>query len=279
MKQLGNATKMKVIKSDSSGILAYQKIFKHIQANNSSVVVWQVYVSGERHILNSRLNSFHLDSGLLHFELPDGTTFNRELRIFCYSEDGQFIFQTYIKDMRSNVFSLSFPNEIKLLEETEVETIRTRSGIDMASVWKSKRLNFDHQDEQLKPKSMAERSSRDQEFLNNEFDALSLDEEEKLFAGKRESPRARPKNDKWVKLIGEESEEVRVFKLFDLSRGGIGFVCTEPNLFPKRTKVRVVGFDEFNLDDPLIAEVMSHREIDSTQTEWKIGCKFDEGQS
>lgn len=268
---------MRVIKSDS-GFLAYQKIFSHIQSNHYPVVIWQVNGSGERNISESRLNSFHLQTKLLHFELPSDYQVKTDLPLYCYSEEGQFIFKTDIKDVRNNVFSLEVPAEIKLLEDPDVTFIKGSSGVDLAPVWRTKRLIID---EDLKPemvvKAMSERSARDQEYLNMEFQ-LTLDEEDKMYADKRETPRARPKVDKFVKLLAETSDQQHYLKLFDLSQGGMAFISLEPELFPKGSKILVMGFDEFDLDDPLVGQVMSHRPVDDTQIEFKIGCKFDEGQ-
>lgn len=274
---------MRVIKSDPSGIYAYQKILKHIHANNSLIVVWQFYPqTGERVVSKSRLNSIHLENGLLHFELTQGSVITTALPLYCYSEDGQFIFKTAVRETRTNVFSVSPPDEIKLLEDPDVTVIRGRTGVDLSDVWRVKRLGtgvIDEVPDNLRIKTMAERSSRDQNFLNNEFNRISIDEEDKMFADKRESPRARPKIDKWVKVLTESVEEVQILRLFDLSQGGIGFITTELDLFPKGLKIRVIGFDEFNLDDPLIAQVMSHRPIDDLEIEFKVGCKFDDGQA
>lgn len=268
---------MRVIKSDS-GFLAYQKIFRHIQSNHSPLVIWQVRPqSGERNISESRLNSFHLETKLLHFELPSDYEVESSLPLYCYSEDGQFIFKTDIKDIKNNVFSLQVPEEIKLLEDPDVTFIKGASGVDLAPVWRTKRLNLDEEKPDMVVKSMSERTSRDQDYLNMEFQ-LTLDEEDKMYADKRETPRARPKVDKFVKVIAETGDITHYMKLFDLSQGGMGFVTLEPELFPKGSKVLVMGFDEFDLDDPLIGQVMSHRPIDDTQIEFKIGCKFDEGQ-
>jgi hypothetical protein len=127
---------------------------------------------------------------------------------------------------------------------------------------------------------MIERSDRDQAFLNQEFeDFLSLEDEEKLFADKRESPRSRPKIDKWVRIRTFDSQELHILKLFDLSRGGIGFITMNPERFPTNSKLMIVGFENHSLDDPLIAEVMSHRPMDELEIEFKIGCKFDDGQA
>jgi hypothetical protein len=270
---------MRVIKSDS-GFLAFQKLFKSIQANNSSITVWQVTGSGERKISLSRLNSFHLESALLHFELPTDNVIDKLLPLYVYSEDCQFIFKSDITDVKQNVFSLIFPSEIKLLEEPDVTVVHGKTGVDLSTVWKTKRAQIEEErkPDYMRVKSMSERSSRDQEFLNNEFNP-TLDEEDKLYADKRETPRARPKIDKFVKIKTLTSDEVHLFKLFDLSQGGIGFITMEPQLFPKGDLVRVVGFEEFNLDDPLIARIMSSRSIDDTQIDFKCGCKFEDGQS
>lgn len=270
---------MRAIKSDS-GFLAYQKLFKSIQNNSSPVTVWQVTESGERKISLSRLNSFHLETALLHFEVPEDNPILKELPLYVYSEDAQIIFKSDITDIKNNVFSLLFPSEIKLLEEPDVSVVKGRTGVDISGVWKTKRLQIE---EERKPdymvvKSMRDRSTRDQEFLNNEFNP-TLDEEDKLFADKRETPRARPKKDKFVKVKTLLSDDIQTFKLFDLSQGGLSFISMEPALFPKGDLIQIMGFEEFNLDDPLIARVMSHRSIDDTQIEFKIGCKFEEGQN
>ncbi|WPU67173.1 PilZ domain-containing protein [Peredibacter starrii] len=270
---------MRVIKSDS-GHLAYQKIFKHLLKHHSRIIVWQVLDSGERVISESRLNSFHLDQGLLNFVTPTGKL--DELNpMYCYAEEGQLIFKSGIFEIKGQVMTLNLPGEIKLLEDQDVNLIHGQIGMDLKPIWKTKRIDLDAPEEDesdvLKVKSMAERSSRDQEFLNNEF-ALSIDEEEAMYADKRESPRARPKKEKWVKVKVDGSPEVHFLKLFDLSRGGIAFVAMEMEKFPKGNTIHVVGFDEFDLDDPLVGKIMSHRPIDETQIEFKVGVKFDEGQ-
>jgi hypothetical protein len=270
---------MKAIKSDS-GFLAFQKLFKSIQLNNSPVTIWQVTVSGERKVSLSRLNSFHLDSSLLHFELPRDIKILKELPLYVYSEDKQIIFKSDVTEIRDSVFSLLFPSEIQMLEEPDSLVMKGRTGVDISGVWRVKRkqIEADRKFDTLVLKSMRDRSTRDQEFLNKEFNP-TLDEEDLLFADKRETPRARPKKDKYVKIKTALSENIQLFKLFDLSQGGISFITMEPLIFPKGDMIQITGFDEFNLDDPLVAQVMSHRAIDETQIEFKIGCKFEEGQS
>ena len=130
----------------------------------------------------------------------------------------------------------------------------------------------------MRVKSMAQRSNRDQQLLKSEF-GLTVDEEDKLYADQRAAPRARPKDDKWVRLVKGVSETPLPYKLFDLSQGGMGFVSFDETEFPKGSDIRVVGFNDFELDDPLFGQIMSIRPIDGVLSEFKIGVKFSEGQS
>jgi c-di-GMP-binding flagellar brake protein YcgR len=129
----------------------------------------------------------------------------------------------------------------------------------------------------MRVKSMAQRSVRDQELLNLEM-GLTLDEEDKLFAAQRESPRARPKDDKWVKVLRSQGQSPLVYKLFDLSRGGLGFVSAVESEFTKGSLIYIVGFNDYDLDDPLIGTIMSIRSMDGNLGEFKVGIKFTEGQ-
>lgn len=271
---------MRIIKSDSSGIQVYQKLLKHIHANNTQLLVWQVLPeTGQRNITHSRLSSYHIEIGLLKFELLSEYNILSELPLYCYSEEDQFIFKTDVRETTIKALTVGLPLEIQLLDEPDVTVIRG-AGVSISTKWKTKRFQMgpENYNDYMKVKSMAERSSRDQEFLNNEFNSVSLDEEDKMFADKRETPRAKPKSDKWVKVSSDTSEGTHTLKLYDLSQGGMSFITRDSHFFPKGAKVKVFGFDQFNLDDPLIAQVMSHRPVDDKESEFKIGCKFDEGQ-
>jgi hypothetical protein len=272
---------MKVVKSDS-GFLIFNKIFKLIQSNRHLLTLWQVTSSGERNILKSCLNSFHMETKFLHLKRDDEIEIDLGQPVFCYSPDTQCIFKSSVKDIKTGVLSIAIPDEIKFLDEDDVKVIKGASGIDLAAVWKVKSLNLDIKEtppDFMRVKSMKDRTTRDQELLNKEFYPIGLDEEEKLFAGQRETPRGRPKIDKWVKVVSSLEEKVLLLRLFDLSQGGISFITPDTHLFPKGSSIKVVGFNDFDLDDPLIGEVMSERAIDESKLDYKIGCKFQEGQS
>lgn len=273
---------MKVIESDS-GFLAYQKIFKHMQQSGRILVVWQVHPDGVRSVTETRLNAYYMETKQLHFDLPSGHQLDHKLPLYLYSEDGQFIFKTTINELSKKVITLAHPQKIIMLDDLDATTISGKTGIDLSPIWKVKRLKLDEQPDNGEFdylfKSMSERTSRDQDFLSAQFAKVPLDEEDKLFAELRGSPRARPKNDKTVKVSTFNNKDVFEFKLYDLSTGGISFITVAKSVFIKGSKIKIVGFDEFMLDDPLIAEVMSERPVDETMVEFKIGCKFDEGQS
>ncbi len=272
---------MRVIKSDT-GFLFYEKIFKQLMNNQLDVVVWQVSNDGKREISHSRLNSFHMASGKLFLEALSENTLSADLPIYCYVEGGPIIFKASIEGLNDKTVSLTLPPEIRVLEEPDIQIIKGKfgSGLD-DGIWKVKRLDVDSDDDTFPEiqvvKSMAQRSNRDQELLNNEF-GVSLEEEDKLFAGQRSSPRARPKDDKWVKVAAVKGNGPDIYKLWDLSRGGMSYISFSENEFAKGSLIHVVGFNEFDLDDPLVGVVMSVRAVDETLSEFKVGIKFNDGQ-
>ncbi|HLW57238.1 MAG TPA: PilZ domain-containing protein [Bacteriovoracaceae bacterium] len=268
---------MKIITAETD-FLAYQKILKHLKANQCPLIIWQPQPEG-RSVLQSYLNSFHQDTKLMHLDKTENVKLYSEIPVYCYSEKIQMIFKTQIFDLADRYFSLHMPQELKIIEEAEATKVQVR-GIDFSTIWRSKRLGIEQLDEKpnyYKVKSMSQRSNRDQELLNTEFGGISLDEEDRLFADKRESPRARPQTDKKVKLKIKDHDQTFVLKLFDLSRGGMGFICEVENQFSKGHNLLVLGFDNFELDDPLFGQVMSVRPIDG-ESLWKVGVKFEDGQ-
>lgn len=271
---------MKVIKSDS-GFLAFQKIFKKIQSGFSEILLWQVSpTTGERNLIDTHLTSFYLEAGTLHFKKNLDIELDPLLPIYFYCKDVSMIFKTKIHNSKDSSLALMIPEEIQMLEEEEVQEFTKRMGANISTHWgnRTAQIRDEIQTKAVTLKHMHERSQRDQDFLNNEFGEVSVDEEDKLFANKRESPRSRPKVDKWVKVRVEGDDGINFHRLFDLSRGGMSFLVTNPEGFPKGKMIHIMGFEEFDLDDPLVGQIMSQRSVDSSQVEFKIGIKFNEGQ-
>jgi len=258
----------------------YQKIFQKMLGSKSPLIIWQVFPeNGKRGIHETFLTSFDLNlqtlslTGVEEFLDPS-------LPVFCYLEDQSLIFRSQVNEIKDDLLTLVFPQEIKLLEMNDVEDLKTKIGLDLKGMWKSRsRYKSGVSPAFWSAKSMAERSVRDQDFLNLEFDSLTLDEEDRLYADKRESPRVRPKKQKMVKVIKRGDPVSNHFELFDLSRGGMSFVTSLPDYFPKGCEIFIMGFDSFDLDDPLVGTVMGHRKIDDSRLDTKIGIKFNDGQA
>jgi len=271
---------MRILKAENE-FLYFNKLFSFLTANHCELVLWQHLSDGKRIVGKTHLNSFHNDSKLLHFDKPSFEIAPLE-PVYCYFEAGQIIFKCAVNEVAKSSLSLKMPLEIQEMQGQEEKPI-SGGAQRMSRVWKSTILTVDNLNDlgpsHYKIKPMDQRSGRDQKFLNNEFEALTLEQEDKIFAEVRESPRARPKSDKKVKVKHENGAESYTCKLHDLSRGGLGFIAEDNELFNKFDKVIVVGFDEFDLDDPLIGTVMSIRPVNEENFEWKVGIKFEEGQS
>lgn len=264
-----------------SGFLAYQKLFKEVVSKSSPLVAWQVSPSGKRTVTDAVLNSFSIESRSLHFEFEKKDLLDSALTVYFYCEEGQFIFKSKFLEVRGALASIYLPFEIQFLEDPDVHVMQRSFGSDLSTKWKSKRIPIR---EVIKPDyliltSMEHRTARDKDYLKKEFNFMSLDEEDKAFADKRESPRARPSSEKSVRVASEKDTAVKTQLLFDLSQGGISFITSDTDIYPVGGRVKIVGFEDFDLDDPLLAEVMSQRPVDELQLDFKIGCKFIEGQS
>lgn len=261
---------MKVILPESD-IEAYQKIFNDLLEKNCILVLWQLTEYGQRDVYHSQLHSYNKKLELLNFK-PNGIKFHPELPVYCYVGYGNLIFKTSIHSIDAYGLTIKVPKELKALEDSEAKNIRSEITRDAPAFFKGS--------EYRPVKTMSERTVRDQDFLNLEFDSMSLEEEDKFFANKRSSPRARPKSEKWVKVQVGEDEEVHRLKLYDLSRGGMSFVTQDNDIFARGSAVFVIGFEDFDLDDPLVGKVMSLRPMgEADEFEWKVGVKFTDGQS
>jgi hypothetical protein len=271
---------MRVVKAEN-GFLFYIKIFKQLATNQHKIVLWQVSPeSGGRQVSEMYLNSFSMESKKLYLSINGFCLFKNNLPLYAYVEAGAFIFKTLIDELKESTLSLQMPEQISLIDEEDSFVVPNSSGKSSAQVWRLKTMDTAIEDQgpdYMRVKSLSQRTAHDQEFLNQEF-GLSLDQEDKLFADKRESPRARPKEDKYVKILRPLTGESMIYRLFDLSRGGMGFVSLSENEFSKGEELQIMGFNEFLLDDPLIGKVMSIRPMDEHQVEFKVGVKFTEGQ-
>ena len=238
------------------------------------VILWQVDANNKREIRKSLLTSYNFEQDQLFFTKKAAINFDTTQPLYAFVQEGPFIFKTHFRNQQEASIMTSLPQEIKFLDEKDCENVMKSFGVE-TDKWISIRRTKYNEDlglDYMKVKSMKDRTSRDQDFLNEEM-GISLEEEDKMFAGKRESPRARPKNDKFVTLSKMGEDVTKSYKLFDLSRGGMAFIVDGGNLFKKEEGIKVGGFNDYLLDDPLYGTVMSIREIDGT-SQFKIGIKF-----
>lgn len=272
---------MRIISSDT-GFLVFRRLFQQLLSSQSPVVIWQNSApTGEKIRCYSSLNAFHFESKKLYFSpLDGGAALFSPGTIFIYSEQGQLIFKSNLYEVGQGI-CLEMPQELKLLEEPEMVHIQGALGMNLQDVWAVKRLDVDAVNGQggsdvMRVKSLSQRSGNDQQILNDELN-VTLDEEDKLFADKRESPRARPKQQKYVTVQSVSGDTAR-FPLFDLSQGGMGFIVLDEDRFAKGSVIYIFAIDAKVLDDPLIGKVMSARALGDKKMGFKIGVKFDDGQ-
>lgn len=119
-------------------------------------------------------------------------------------------------------------------------------------------------------------SDRDKAIFEEELSFVTLDEEDKFYADKRDAPRAKPKAGKTVLMRKEvdlvDFEGLR-HPLFDLSRGGLGAMVDSEDYYEKGEVVFIMGFDTNVLDEPMRAVVRSIREADEPG-KFKLGMQF-----
>lgn len=120
-----------------------------------------------------------------------------------------------------------------------------------------------------------EKSQRDKDIFEQELSFISLDEEDKIYADKRDAPRARPPAGKKVVVEpADGSGHEGSYSLFDLSRGGLAILVFSENAYEAGQTVHIKAFDDKVLDEPMVAEVKSVRPADEQGMQFKVGLQF-----
>ena len=118
-------------------------------------------------------------------------------------------------------------------------------------------------------------SKKDAALFEEELSFVTLDEEDKIFEGKRAAPRAKPPEGKMVTVqIDDASRPQSTHPLYDLSQGGIAFLVFAKEDFNPGEILHVKAFDTKKFDEPMIAEVKAVREADEMGIQYKVGCQF-----
>ncbi len=245
--------------TSQDGYIVFQKFFTDLVKRETVVVVWQISADGTRRVHNCVLSSYKYEAGILNFLTHAGQGLQLEAaEVYCYSKNEAVIFKTQLRGQ-----AVQMPGVLCFLEGPDIQVIKASVGIDLP-------------DGYMRGKIMAtQKSQRDQALFDEQLAKISTSQEDKIFADKREAPRLRPKEDKIITCQrAGEPDMSQNFLLFDLSRGGLGFKIIEEGLFGRGQFVEITALEGQVLDQPLIGEVMSVRDLAPEDVGWKVGIKF-----
>lgn len=267
-----------------------------------------------RNIFHSTLSKIiNQDNSLLFTTINDAAyDFNSE-PVYFYVENKMFIFKSEQISIQNNLLSVNFPDELKLLDEAEDDKLKavfssinpdyekvapsyvealeppqkgyefvSGSGPDanVAPDWQ--RAEGGGRTERIETmwkgaiSQHNNQSDRDKNLFEQELSFVTLDEEDKKYADQRIAPRAKPPEGKMVIIQSKTHsfKQEEVCPLYDLSRGGLGFMVFSESAYEKGEVVNVLGFDESKFDQPMFVIVRSIREADELGIQFKVGCQF-----
>lgn len=228
-----------------------------VKDRSFEAVLWQLdQTLGKRVAIKTNLHSF--DERSLHF-IKAPQSFNQDNQIFVYIEALQALFKTGISGIGEHI-SCAYPKEFSFLDENDASSIQ--------SALKS-------YGDSLVTGATAPSYVSDKDIFESELNEfMPLDQEDAMFASKRNTPRARPKKMKMITASLKDKPEHKIFELFDLSQGGLSFLCLEDDYFKKGDIIHIHSFDERNFESPMVGEVMSIRAADELGVQNKVGIKF-----
>ncbi len=220
----------------------YEAFWLSVEKAMPPIILWQLESEGERKVKFFNLSALNREkSEWTLTEHPDQAIAFSLQDLYGYCEELSFIFKTQVAAIEGTKLILSSPLVVKILEDDDVQYIQALNEMDFSKApWRLKKLD--------------------------------TGEEEQVYSSLREAPRARPQGEKKVSLYKTGEPETRaIYKMFDISRGGLSFLVEQEDQFKKGEYIEVAALEEDELDVILIGEVMSvraHSEI------WKIGIKF-----
>lgn len=237
-----------------------QDYFNKLGEHKFSLLLWQMDKDqSRRKVIRAEVSAHEEDTRKLRLVGQD--TFNfKDPMVYVYIEAFQSIFKAEALEQDNTNIALNYPLEMRFLEP------EFRNLIQNA---------FQKIDPTLVSGTIDVAYQTDADIFQAELDEfLSPDDEDRMFADKRSTPRARPKKTKMVTASVEGSDDIKIYELFDLSQGGMSFLCLEENFFEKSNTVLIHAFDEKSFESPMVAEVMSIRPADELGVQFKVGLKF-----
>lgn len=210
-------------------------------------------------------------------------------KIFCFNEDLKYFFKLDQIQMQSNTLEVKIPENIKILSEKENLAMsealyeifkKAQDSSNYISentedhmTYLGPRENIDLGVMKIKGAvGSKNRNENDQAMFDEIIGSAALSEEDKLFADKRDAPRARPTQGKVVFIKTSTDEDS--FDLYDLSMGGMSVITSKVASFSEQEEVCVLGFDDKRFEEPLKAIVRSVRDIEDLLGQYKVGLQF-----
>ncbi|MBD64513.1 MAG: hypothetical protein CME62_04870 [Halobacteriovoraceae bacterium] len=304
--------------SKENNRLDIRDMISEIIVSGFPVISWQLKASGARIIHPVFLKEMIGDDEIMLMTANSSNFDYDDTTIYFYASTHKFIFKTTHTSYEDKFARVSFPIEIKMIDENETSNLekdvglsefkkfvyghglgnkndeflrvagRGRANIRSANMKvaghgignKNEETHMRYSSANATDKistkwKMSQMSKRDAEIFNEEVEFVSLDEEDKLYADKRTSARARPKKGKVLTVqTGDQSTPEQIYPLFDLSQGGLAFLAFGENEFKSGETILIKTFDSKVLDHPMIAIVRSVRQADELGLQFKIGCQF-----
>lgn len=293
----------------NSDLPEFHEYFGNVLNKKYGVLVWQVDpASQKRTIFHSHISSYEENEETLSFNTVNDGAYEFEAHaLYFYIENTMSIFKSEQISIQNNFLSVKYPDELKFLDEMEDDKLKAVfSAIDpdyvkvpptFHEIQSSKEKGYSFLSGSAPEKKGPEwnrvdgsgrtsnisthmvgkmnQSSHDNDIFEKELSFVTLDEEDLKFQDDREAPRARPPEGKMVlvqKRDGTGPQES--LPLFDLSRGGMGFMVFSQDAYSKGDIIDVKGFDTSKFDAPMIAIIRSVREADEMGIQYKIGLQF-----
>lgn len=92
----------------------------------------------------------------------------------------------------------------------------------------------------------------------------------------REFPRFDFRPMMWVKVLkkGQHPLDFKMYKLLDISQGGISFICHSSTEFKRKDEFHILEVENELLESPIYAIVKYVKPLDEHGIDFKVGVEF-----
>jgi hypothetical protein len=280
------------------------------------IVCWEISADNIRTIYPVKIQNVNNDTETLTFisSKEEELVLNQTL-IFFYSEEQKAIFKSEIESKSGSELIVKIPEEIKKLEngeekqfegmlnsfssdaeftgassfdafsldddddEAEVPVVETLSPTaPMSGENFDTKMSFSGTTDKIETMWVTKTmSAHDADLFATELSYIALEEEDKMFEGVRDAPRAKPPEGKMLTVqVDDDSRPQSTHTLYDLSQGGLSFLVFSKDEFNEGETLLIKAFDTKKFEQPMITQVKAIREADDLGIQYKVGCQFIE---